>query len=53
VGRADLLPVARLAENLARHVEQHPSDADALYALGRVHAWAFCYELEAHRGVVR
>ena len=34
-------PVDRIAANLERHLADHPSDPEALYALGRVHAWAF------------
>lgn len=39
-------PIERLCTNLERHVAEHPGDVDALYALGRAHGWAFCYELE-------
>lgn len=39
-------PVDRLVRNLTRHVEQHPDDASALYALGRIHSWAFVFQTD-------
>jgi hypothetical protein len=37
-------PVGRLIENLQRYLQEHPTDPDASYNLGRIHSFAFALQ---------